>query len=413
MAISFADIRAFVNANPDPATIYSAAKQYGVSPAEIDTAMGWQPGTSQQWVTQQGLPTPGDAYSQYRVTPLTQEQLTVTPTFAAPSSAGSAAQINPADVREITPQTMKDYNLTDYMNPFLSQVRDVTISDMERARQLQQIKDEDAALGAKAFGGSRQGVQDANTNEAFQRTLAQALATLNAQGYSEGTGLIQADINRNMAGQTANQGRDLTIQGTNVGARNQMSMYNAGLANTIAALNAQLGTNASTATTNNMVNSQGQQISQNNAFLNADITQRGQDMSWLLGTANLTNDAALKAAQIGSMANIADWYAVNNANNATSGGGSTTTTTGQPPNFWNQAIGSLVLGNTLATPSDRRLKRNIKRIGTHPSGLPWYEFDYVWGEHSQGVMADEVIHVKPHAVIDHPSGFLHVNYGAL
>lgn len=64
--------------------------------------------------------------------------------------------------------------------------------------------------------------------------------------------------------------------------------------------------------------------------------------------------------------------------------------------------------------SDRRLKENIKRIGTHASGLPLYSYDYVWGEPSIGVMADEVEKVRPDAVYrGHPSGFAMVNYGAL
>jgi hypothetical protein len=60
--------------------------------------------------------------------------------------------------------------------------------------------------------------------------------------------------------------------------------------------------------------------------------------------------------------------------------------------------------------SDRRLKRNIERIGTTDDGLPWYKFDYVWGERSQGVMADEVLTVKPEAVLVMPSGYLAVDY---
>ena len=55
--------------------------------------------------------------------------------------------------------------------------------------------------------------------------------------------------------------------------------------------------------------------------------------------------------------------------------------------------------------SDRRLKRNIKKIG-EVNGINWYEYDYVWGEHAIGVMADEV----PHAAIMHPSGYLMVDY---
>ena len=48
--------------------------------------------------------------------------------------------------------------------------------------------------------------------------------------------------------------------------------------------------------------------------------------------------------------------------------------------------------------SDRRLKRNIVRIGTHPIGVPLYKWTYVWGEDSIGVMADELREVMPKAV---------------
>ena len=61
--------------------------------------------------------------------------------------------------------------------------------------------------------------------------------------------------------------------------------------------------------------------------------------------------------------------------------------------------------------SDRRLKRNIKCIGTL-NDLPWYSFEYLWGEKSQGVMADEVLKVKPEAVLN-IGGYLAVDYEML
>ena len=60
--------------------------------------------------------------------------------------------------------------------------------------------------------------------------------------------------------------------------------------------------------------------------------------------------------------------------------------------------------------SDRRLKTNIKRIGTHALGIGLYTWNYLWGEPSTGVMADEVEKVMPEAVLLHPSGFKMVNY---
>jgi hypothetical protein len=55
--------------------------------------------------------------------------------------------------------------------------------------------------------------------------------------------------------------------------------------------------------------------------------------------------------------------------------------------------------------SDRRLKRNIHKIG-EIKGVNWYEYDYIWGEHAIGVMADEV----PWAAFDTPSGYKAVDY---
>jgi hypothetical protein len=78
------------------------------------------------------------------------------------------------------------------------------------------------------------------------------------------------------------------------------------------------------------------------------------------------------------------------------------------------ANAALALGQMAMMLSDIRLKRDIKRIGAMPSGLPIYEFTYVWGGSPQiGVMAQEALHYAPHAVSMHDSGFLQVHYGML
>jgi hypothetical protein len=68
-------------------------------------------------------------------------------------------------------------------------------------------------------------------------------------------------------------------------------------------------------------------------------------------------------------------------------------------------------GSAIAA-SDRRLKSNIERIGTHKLGIGLYEYD-IFGGRQQGVMADEVEKVMPEAVLMHPSGYKMVNYGLL
>lgn len=74
-------------------------------------------------------------------------------------------------------------------------------------------------------------------------------------------------------------------------------------------------------------------------------------------------------------------------------------------------IGALMSGASSLF-SDRRLKSNIVRIGTHPLGIGVYEFD-IFGERQTGVMADEVLKVLPEAVHVDPSGFYVVNYAML
>jgi hypothetical protein len=62
--------------------------------------------------------------------------------------------------------------------------------------------------------------------------------------------------------------------------------------------------------------------------------------------------------------------------------------------------------------SDMRLKSNIQRVGTHANGVGVYEYD-IDGHRERGVMAQEVLQVKPEAVTMRDDGFYMVDYGAL
>jgi hypothetical protein len=70
-------------------------------------------------------------------------------------------------------------------------------------------------------------------------------------------------------------------------------------------------------------------------------------------------------------------------------------------------LGSSIVG---AIPwSDRRLKSNIERVGTHPLGIGIYTYD-IFGARATGVMADELIQVMPGAVVLDTSGYYRVRY---
>lgn len=65
--------------------------------------------------------------------------------------------------------------------------------------------------------------------------------------------------------------------------------------------------------------------------------------------------------------------------------------------------------------SDRRLKKDIEKVGELPNGLSWYKWNWngllgLAGE-AYGVIADEVKAVMPSAVIRQGNGFDAVNYG--
>ncbi len=61
--------------------------------------------------------------------------------------------------------------------------------------------------------------------------------------------------------------------------------------------------------------------------------------------------------------------------------------------------------------SDRRVKENIKRVGTLDNGLPVYAYNYLWDKTTVvGVMADEVELLHPEAVVADSNGIKHVRY---
>tara|TARA_R110000787_G_scaffold136456_1_gene248972 strand:- start:561 stop:1688 length:1128 start_codon:yes stop_codon:yes gene_type:complete len=137
------------------------------------------------------------------------------------------------------------------------------------------------------------------------------------------------------------------------------------------------------------------------------MTQRGFSLNEInalmsgdqVGLPQMPNFAETSAAQPadyqGAAAQQASAKAASNPANALLGAGAT--------------LGAAALSNEAIFASDRRLKYNIKRIGTN-KGYPWYSYNLKYdGSAHEGVMADEI----PEKFTVDLGGLKAVNYSAL
>lgn len=124
-----------------------------------------------------------------------------------------------------------------YMNPYTQQVIDASMSDLERQRLTQQNQLGAQATAARAFGGSRQGVAEAETNRAFAEQGGQLAAQLRQQGFQTALGASQQDVANQMQAALANQAAQAQAaqfgQSTGLQAQqaNQQAALQAALAN--------------------------------------------------------------------------------------------------------------------------------------------------------------------------------------
>lgn len=66
------------------------------------------------------------------------------------------------------------------------------------------------------------------------------------------------------------------------------------------------------------------------------------------------------------------------------------------------------------SPSDRRVKQHIKHIHTLDNGIKLYSFQYIWGGPTYvGVMAQDLLHTHPEAVVVDSNGYYGVRYDIL
>ena len=151
-----------------------------------------------------------------------------------------------ANIRDIGAGSFLNQNIQQYMNPYTQAVTEQGLTDLERSRQLQQQQTAAQATAAKAFGGSRQGVAEAETNRAYGETAQKFIAQQNAQAYEAAQRASEADLARQMQAQQLNQAQDLATTQQSLqlagqfGLANQASALQASQANQDAMLRAAL-----------------------------------------------------------------------------------------------------------------------------------------------------------------------------
>tara|TARA_R110000744_G_scaffold115497_1_gene216121 strand:- start:3501 stop:4475 length:975 start_codon:yes stop_codon:yes gene_type:complete len=266
-------------------------------------------------------------------------------------------------------------DLSAYTNPYETQVVDQSLADLERSRLMQQNQLGAQASAAGAFGGSRQGIAEAETNRAFADQASRTASGLRQSGYQNAQQLAGQDIGRQM------QADQFGVQ-QRLGAASQMGQLGQQAFNTGQTIN------------QNQMQQGLMQQGMQQALIDA---ARGQYAGF---TGAPQQSLSLPLAALGAQPN------------------QSTTTQQKNPGLFDYL--SLAASTYAGMKSDVRLKTNIKHLGKE-NGHNVYSWD--WNEDGKriadpkqptvGVMAQELQETHPHLVEFGSDGFLRVNYGGL
>jgi hypothetical protein len=303
------------------------------------------------------------------------------------------------------------------------------------ARNTFSLADADAVNRAAAFNadaGNRFGLANMDATNAASRFGADARNTsgqFNAQARNNALQFGADAANRatlantDAANQASRFGADAFNRTSlaNSDAANQAAQFGADARNTASRFGAGAQNAAGQFNAQAMDAALARQLSAGGALAGLGQTMGADNRSNIalqnaLGGDQRAIQQALQGAPLDVLERISRMYGglpLNLLTGSTSTGSSSgTSKTWDPMDTGSRVINA---AGTVATAfSDRRLKTDIKRIGERKDGLGVYLFRYLWSPVQHiGVMAQEVLKVKPEAVIHTPSGFMAVDYGAL
>lgn len=303
-------------------------------------------------------------------------------------------------------------DLSAYTNPYETQVVNQSLADLERNRLMQQNQLGAQASAAGAFGGSRQGIAEAETNRAFADQAARTASGLRQAGFQNAQQLAGQDIATSMQAAMANQQAGLAAGTTSAQLAQQANQFGAQQNLTAQQLNQmaglqgaqqRLGAAAQMGQLGQQAFGTGQAIQQQQ--MQQGLMQQGLQQA-LIDAARGQYQGFTGAPQAALALPLAALGAQPNQS-----------TTTQQKNAG--LFDYLSLGAT-AFASDQRLKTNIKLLGKE-NGHNVYSWD--WNEDGKrvadpaqptvGVMAQELQETHPHLVQLGDDGYLRVDYSGL
>lgn len=289
-----------------------------------------------------------------------------------------------------------------YANPYEQDVIDASLEDYDYQSGLDRAQADLNINLAGAFGGSGAAIERDLGNDSIRRGRAALTSGLRTDGFKTALGAAQADAGReqgarDLNAQLAGQHMDRTL-----GGASQLANLSAGMdANTRANMTAhtdmgevlrRIAGEEAAAPLMLAEWQNGNLPSILSAFLGQDSTsqQTGQEVGLSLGQET--------GSEIFSESGTQD---------------TTETSTGKSSKR-DPAGDAAKAAQIAALFSDRRLKRDIVKLRERADGLGLYLYRYLWSPVLHiGVMAQEVLKVRPEAVVRHRSGFLMVDYGRL
>ena len=209
---------------------------------------------------------------------------------------------------QVNAERFSNTNLNPYLNQYEDQVVNQSISDIDRARQLQQGQNNAAAVAAGAFGGDRQAIQRAETDRNALEATARQVGQLRQGGYESAARRAEGDITRNLTGQQSNQASNSQTGQFNIGNEFNRQQANqardltasqANASNSIAAQRANQAADISNSQ-NNAANNMAMQRANQDANLRSQV--QNQNMGFQTGQQN--QNSAMQQQQLNQRVNF-------------------------------------------------------------------------------------------------------------